>query len=312
MTKIAYFCKLGCLLIVGVFVNQSAWGESFIYIGRSPLKWDVSVDLSYWQTEGDFKMSGQFPSPSNSWEIVHPLDSSLLISRFRLRMGDYPSPYFVGLSIGQGMIDTGNTRDTDWNSSKQMTDLVYSTSQGRTAFSGYSLNYQFVNMDDGTLDAVIKFTDHKIVAEYSDASVVMSSGLPDNRTFPGKWLSYEMDYSGIEFGLEGTFMPAFNIGIEGSFGYAPFVTGEYSGQRWPFSSPPVPALKESIISRGYSFNYELSLQFKPVSYFGVQGGFRYLKYHTVGEDQEGTSWAGSREHLDADFKGMTLNAVMSF
>lgn len=257
-------------------------------------------------------MHGGPAGASNTWELTHPLDGSILETQFSFR-SPKESPYLINIGLGGGNIKKGTVRDTDWDDGA-VTHLSYSTSQGDTLMASLSFDYRLTDIKEPSeLDVTFAYNYLSISANYRDAHTIIYEKNPVDDYLLIKWQIYDLVYEGIELGIKGKSEILKGLFLEATLGYTPFVTAEYKGRRYP-DNIPVPTQKEHIIAKGGALNYQINLDYHLSEQFLIQGGYRYSAYRTKGEDQSDGywKWVGSRENLDSDFKGCFFGAGIKF
>lgn len=287
-----------------------------------------NLSLDQWQSEGNFRMLGGPPNAGNRWELTHPVDSNILLWSFEIypisrkyelskEILNISDPYYFSVSFGQGDINNGIIRDTDWDANGTVSDLSYSTSHGKNELFLSKVGFRLTG--DSSLHPanrpVLYFTLGyfylKQTARYYDPLMTISNYNPVNISWTENWDTYDLLYSGNEIGFTGHSMITSKLNLDISMGYIPSLIASYDGLRYPerVTSSQRP---EEISATGDGFNYTIGLAYQPVKNLSIQAGYRYIHLWTQGEDQPGTSWSGSWEKLSTDLKGLSFGITYNF
>lgn len=283
--------------------------------GFGDLKVKVSVDQ--WQSKGNFRMLGGPPNGYNRWELTHPVDSNILLWSIHITGAKEDAPYFLSYSSGEGDINNGIIRDTDWDSNGTVSDLSYSTSRGKNTINLLKMGFRLTSdvsfhpANRPVLYFTLGYFHLKQTARYYNPLMTVSNYNPVNISWTENWEEYDLLYSGNEIGFTGHSMITSKLSLDTSLGYIPSLIASYDGLRYPERVTSSQRL-EQISATGDGFNYTIGLAYQPVKNLSIQAGYRYIRLWTKGEDQPGTSWTGSWEKLTTDLKGLSFGITYSF
>jgi hypothetical protein len=272
---------------------------------------NYKISLEQWMPKGNFRMHGGPKTLSNTWELTHPIDGNILQVLFQ-GIPEKDSPYLINISLSSGNIKKGSISDTDWDGNGVVSDLSYSTSQGDIFISSFAVDYCVTDIKQPyELNLTFAYNYLRTSVDYRNPIIVIDDYVPTHTILAIKWEVYNMVYEGLEIGIKGKSNISTNLSVEAYLGYTPFVGAEYKGTRYPGTTSEQ---TEHIISSGNALSYELRLSCNLVNQFYIQSGYKYTTYRTKGKDQSDGywKWIGSREELDADFKGFFFGLGINF
>lgn len=247
-----------------------------------------SFDVDYWLARGylNWTIAGHIDDPYfPGWltpfrsELDWDVNTNMVVFNGEVR----PISWFsIDGSYGTGAVQQGICTDTDWL-------LDYSSSipwmQTESPTSGNSHFYNF-NVNFRLLGANSKLGSLDIFAGYESAFINMSMTDPLSYIYyewmylggydiyPGVNMTYDVTHKGFKIGVKGEIQPVSLLGLAGSISYSPSLDIQGEGF-WNLRTEIDPSgWRFYDYGTGYSLEYDLSINIKPIEHISIQVGYR--------------------------------------